>query len=184
MYQRNRLEKLVQDVKENVSSINFLTDEFRSILESNIEYEKKCDYIGHAILSIENKINQVDEEMEYLKEYKHKLKEAKKLTTTIGAKVFNEYGITKIEGTSISSISLVSATSSTKLDLLDVDEKEFIDQGFYKKVLDKEKIIKSYMDGEYVEFIKQHAVITELVRNNPSRLRVNKRRINLIGDAA
>ena len=171
---RNRFETAVQEVSE--SSRDWLKDEYRNILESNKPYQSKCDYIGYSILSIDEKIEILEEEMEQLKEYKLKLKLAKNIAIEVGAEVFNEYGINKVEGGGISSITTTIPTVISKYHFVSINEDEFINQGFYKKVLDKEKILKSYQDGEYLDFINTNSKIVSIELTTPSKLRINKRR--------
>ena len=118
----------------------------------------------------------LDEEVKNLKEYKQRLKEAQEVALCVGAKVFSSYGITKIEGASVSSITVTNATEWSKLELRVENEEAFIEQGFYKKVLDEKKIIKAYAQGDYKDFILAHARVEPVIYIKPSRLRVNKRR--------
>lgn len=172
--QRNRFEAALQDANEN--STIWLKDEFKAILESNKPYQAKCDYIGYSILSIDEKIELLDEEMEQLKEYKLKLKLAKAKAIEVGAEVFSEFGISKIEGAGISSITTTLSTVATKYHFISINEDAFIAQGFYKKVLDKEKILQAYTQNEYVDFINANAKIISVALTTPSKLRINKRR--------
>ncbi len=171
---RYRFEAMIQDVNE--SGKEYLTNEFKNILESNKPYQSKCDYIGYSILSIDEKISLLDEEIENLKLYKQKLKVAKDIALTTGAKVFNSYGISKIEGAGISSITVSNITETKKLELTIQNEQALIEQGFYKKVIDESKILQAYMQGDYKDFILQNAKVEEVIYIKPSKLRINKRR--------
>lgn len=171
---RFRLEASVQDVTENGKE--YLANELKHVLESNKPYQTKADYIGYSILSIDEKISLLDEEINSLKAYKSKLKVAKGIALQTGAKVFQEYGITKIEGAGLSSVSVTAGTETTKLELQVLDEKAFIEGGFYKKVVDEKKILETYVQGEYKEFIEENAIVTKAIYIKPSVLRVNKRR--------
>ncbi len=171
---RNRFESAVQDVTDK--NKDWLKDEFKSILESNKPYQSKCDYIGYSISSIDLKIQSVDDEIKQLQEYKKRLKTAKDIASEIGAAVFNEYGISKIEGNGISSITTTTGTVTTKVNFDVTDEDELIHQGFYKKVIDMDKIKKYYADGEYVDLIKSTVDISKVKIARPSKLRINKRK--------
>lgn len=171
---RYRFEAAVQDVTQ--FSKEYLTQEYIDVLESNKPYQKKCDYIGFSLLSIDEKISLLDQEIQNLKDYKQRLKEAQEIALCVGAKVFDYYGITKIEGAGISSITVTNATQTTKLELTILDEQALIQQGFYKKVLDEKKILEYYVNGEYKEFILEHAKVEPSIYIKPSRLRINKRR--------
>ena len=158
---RYRFEAIVQDTTE--IGKEYLSNEFINILESNKPYQSKADYIGYSILSIDEKINLLDDEIENLKAYKQKLKTAKEIALSVGAKVFQNYGITKIEGAGISSITVTNATETTKLELTIKNEEALIEQGFYKKVLDENKILQSYMNRDFKEFIEEYADIKPVI---------------------
>lgn len=171
---RYRFEAAVQDATKFTKE--YLTQEYIDVLESNKPYQKKCDYIGFSLLSIEEKISLLDEEIKNLNDYRKRLKEAKEVALCVGAKVFSSYGITKIEGAGVSSITVTNATETSKLELTVEDEEAFIEQGFYKKVLDEKKIIKAYTQGDYKDFILANAKVEPVIYIKPSRLRINKRR--------
>ncbi len=171
---RYRLEACVQDV--TISSKDYLSQEIRDVLESNKPYQSKADYIGYSLLSIDEKIKLLDSEIASLKEYKSKLKEAKNIASSTTAKVLNEYGITKIEGASLSSITVTNETETTKLEVEVLDEEALISQGFYKKVLDEKKIIESYTQGDYKPWIEEYANINRVIYVKPAMIRINKRR--------
>lgn len=171
---RYRFEAAVQDATQ--FSKEYLRQEYIEVLESNKPYQKKCDYIGLSLLSIDEKICFLNEEIQNLEDHKEQLKEAREIALRVGAKVFSSYGITKIEGAGISSITVTNATQTTKLELTILDEEAFIKQGFYKKILDEKKILEYYVNDEYKEFILEHAKVEPVIYINPSRLRVNKRK--------
>lgn len=171
---RYRFEQKVQDVNEN--SRTWLKDEFKTILEANKSYQSKCDYIGYSILSIDEKISLLDEQINELSEYKAKLKTAKEIALTLGAEVFSEYGISKIEGAGISSITITPSSANKKLSLLAHNKDELINAGFYKKSLDEEAVLKAFSNNEYLELINKYATVIEATVNKPSKLKINKRR--------
>lgn len=171
---RYRFEAIVQDTTE--IGKEYLSNEFINILESNKPYQSKADYIGYSILSIDEKINLLDDEIENLKAYKQKLKTAKEIALSVGAKVFDSYGISKIEGAGISSITVTNAIETSKLELKVINEEALIGQGFYKKVLDENKVLEAYAQGDYKDFILQNANVESVIYIRPSKLRINKRK--------
>ena len=61
-------------------SIEWLKEEFRAILESDKDYTRKADYIGFSVLSIDNRIQSIDEEIKELQELKERaLKQQRRL---------------------------------------------------------------------------------------------------------
>ncbi len=171
---RYNFEKIIQEAKK--SNSEFIKDQFKSILESNKDYTRKADYIGFSINSIDNKVSSIDEEIEELQALKKNLKLAKDTALTIGASVLKEYGIDKIEGAGISSITLTKPSKSTKVQISPIDEKLLIESGFYKKVLDMDAVANSYKQNEYLELINKTCKIEKITTTTESKLKVNKRR--------
>ena len=185
---RNRFEAIVQDVTQ--SSKNYLKQEFKDILESNKPYITKVDHISYSITSIDEKISLLDEQLKELQNYKKRLKTAKEIVLTTGAEVFKEYGIEKIEGNAFSSITTSKETSSTKLQIIVVNEEALIDGGIYRKVVDTKMLEEYYSNDEYKEFIEANTEVQHITTVKPSKLKINKRRavnsttLNNISDAA
>ena len=171
---RNRFEAIVQDVTE--SSKIYLKQEFKEILESNKPYITKTDHISYSITSIDEKISLLDEQLKELQDYKKRLKAAKDIALISGAEVFNEYGISKIEGGAFSSITTTKETSSTKLLITVINEQALIDGGIYKKVVDTKMLEEYYQNNEYKELIKAYAEIKTVTTVKPAKLKINKRR--------
>lgn len=171
---RSRFEKAVQNVNED--SVGWLRDEFKSILESDKDYTRKADYIGFSILSIDSKITSIDEELKELQGLKKKLKEAKSIALTVGAEVLSTYGIDKIEGAGISSIS-VSKELNKEIKKLEVlNEDALIRHGYYEKVVDEDAVIDAMNYIHRRELIKDYCRVTTIEASIPAKLKVNKRR--------
>lgn len=171
---RNYLERVIEGASAN--NVQYLASELKEVLESNKAYQSKCDYIGYSIASLDEKASLVDEQIKELKSYKSKLKEAKSLVLEVGAKVFNDYGIQKLEGAGISSITVSKEMKSSKTSLVVLNEQKLIDAGFYTLKLDEKAILESYNNDEYKELILQNCTIeTKEIITKP-KLRVNKRR--------
>lgn len=94
--QRYNFERQVE--RASCESQEWLKREFRTILESEKDYTRKADYISFSIVSIDNKIDGIEEEIKELQELKANLKAAKEIALITGAEIFKEYGIDKIEG--------------------------------------------------------------------------------------
>ena len=65
---------------------------------------------------------------------------------------------------------------SSKLELTIINEEALIQQGFYKKVLDENKVLEAYLQEDYKEFILQNAKVEKVINIKPSKLRINKRK--------
>lgn len=171
---RYRFEQLVQEVKED--SVQWLKDEFKAILESEKDYTRKCDYIGFSIASIDDKVASIDEEIKELQQLKQKLKSAKEIALTTGAEVFAEYGIEKLEGAGISSITVTPSATKSKRTLEVFNEEALIKLGYFKLSLDEEAVIEALTTLEGVEDIVGNAMLHKVESTSTAKLRVNKRR--------
>ena len=172
--ERYRFEQTVQEAKEN--NTQWLKDEFKAILESEKDYTRKADYIGFSINSIDNKIASIDEEISELQQLKKNLKSAKEIVLITGASIFKEYGIDKIEGAGISSITVSKPIIKHKTLITPIDEKLLIDSGFYTKVLDMDAVTTAYEYNNYTKLIEKACTIDKITTTTKAKLKVNKRR--------
>ncbi|WP_415406864.1 hypothetical protein ACLHDG_14020 [Sulfurovum sp. CS9] len=172
--QRYRFEQTVQSATAKTKE--WLKDELRAILESDKDYTRKADYIGFSVLSIDKRIESIEEEIKELQELKKSLKTAKELVLTIGAEVFIEYGIDRLDGAGISSITFTGATTADKTKLVVSDAEELINAGFYKKVIDEEKILQFYSSDKYANIIQENCSLEVVSNPKPAKIKINKRR--------
>ena len=171
---RYKFEQTVQSA--NANSIEWLKEEFRAILESDKDYTRKADYIGFSVLSIDNRIQSIDEEIKELQELKKSLKTAKEIVLETGAQIFLEYGIDKLDGAGISSITFTGATTADKSKLVIDDPDALIEAGFFKKVVDEEMVMQFYTSDNYAHIIQEHAHIDVISNPKPAKIKINKRR--------
>jgi hypothetical protein len=171
---RFRFEQLVQEVKEE--SVQWLKDEFKSILESEKDYTRKCDYIGFSLVSLDDKVASLDEEIRELQELKKRLKSAKEIALTTGAEVFAAYGIDKLEGAGISSITVTKESAKTKTTLEVLNEEALIKLGYFTLSLDEEAVTEALSTQEELQNISQYARLHRVETTSTAKLRVNKRK--------
>ena len=170
---RYRFEKAVASVKEDIQ--DWLRDEFKSVLESKKDFTRKADYIGLSIAHLDAEVASVDEEIKELQTLKKQLKNAKTIALKVGAEVFVEYGVDKLEGVGISSITLTKATSKTKSTLVVLNEQELIKQGYFTLSVDIKAVEDAYAQkGTNVEVAPYVSITTEEVAT-PAKLKITKR---------
>ena len=171
---RYQFETTVQNATEK--TVEWLKEEFRSILESDKDYTRKADYIGFSVLSIDDRIQSLDEEIKELQQLKKQLKTAKEIVLQTGAEIFLEYGIDKIDGAGISSITYTGATTSDKSKLVIDNPEPLIEAGLYKKVVDEDLVKQFYTSDKYAQIIQANAHIEVISTPKPAKIRINKRR--------
>jgi len=173
---RYRFERELEKVTADTKAKTWLKDEFKTILESEKEFTRKTDYIGFSIVSIDKKVQGIEEELKELQELKRGLKQAKEIALEIGAEVLSEYGIEKLEGTGISSITLTEPSMSSKLKLDVFDGEALMDAGYYKKVVDEEAVLEALFGADERERLKDFCDVDLGLSKKPPKLKVNKRR--------
>jgi len=103
-------------------------------------------------------------------------KSAKELALEVGAELFGEYGINKLEGAGISSITVYQPLHTPKLTITVNNEQALMKAGFVKEVVDVASIKEAYESGQYKKLIEEHCEVTYDVKEDPKRLKINKRR--------
>ena len=171
---RYQLERDIESV--TTSSRYWLKERFKEVLESDKESTRKCDYLGYSILNIDAKLHLLEEEIKELRHLKEHLKSAKELALEVGAELLGEYGITKLEGMGISSISVYQPMHQPKLTLSIINETILMEAGFVKRVVDIEAIKEAYLSGQYKELIQSCCAIERHESAHAKRLKINKRR--------
>lgn len=172
---RYRFEETVQSATAKTKE--WLKGELRAILESDKDYTRKCDYIGFSVLSIDKRIESIDEEIKELQELIKSLnKAAKDIVLETGAEVFIEYGIDKLDGGGISSITFTGATTSDKTKLIIENREALIEAGFFKKVVDEEMVLHYYTSDKYANIIQENSSLEVISIPRPAKIKVNKRR--------
>ena len=118
----------------------------------------------------------MDEEIKELQELKKTLKTAKEIVLTTGAEIFTEYGIDKLDGAGISSITFTGATTADKTKLLIYNAEGLIAAGFYKKVIDEEKVLQYYSSEKYANIIQENSTLEVISIPKPAKIKINRRR--------
>lgn len=173
---RYRFEREIERVTDNNKAKTWLRAEYKTILESDKGFTRKTDYIGLSIISIDEKVKGIDEEIKELQELKKGLKTAKEIALEVGSEVFHEYGIEKLEGTGVSSISITEPSMTSKLKLNILDHEALINAGFYKKIVDEELVLELMSGADERKMLQEFCEVDILIARKPSKLKVNKRR--------
>ena len=142
-------------------------------------FTTKADNLALAIGSIDEKVKYIDAQIKDLQSYKKTLKESVTIAKEITASVFVSMGISKLEGSLVSSLTVTAGTRSSKLEISFVqDEAALIEAGYYTKILDEKRIISEYMtgDAEQIEQLKEHCIFELVTKDTPAKLRINKRK--------
>ena len=171
-----RLQTEMENLK--IGSVNWFNDYIKQVLESDKPYYEKADYIAYSINQLQNKIDYVSNEIKELQDIKKSLATSKELAMEITASVLAEYGIDKLEGASISSITITPEKSKTENVILIKDEQAVIRLGFVSFSPDYEAIEKtlSSNDGYAWEELSQYVEVSKITTTTQSKIKINNKR--------
>ena len=171
-----RLQTEIENLK--IGNVEWFKSYVRDILESDKQYYEKADYIAYSISQVQNKIDYVSNEIKELQDLKKSLATSKELAMEITASVLAEYGIDKLEGASISSITIVPEKSKTENVIFIKDEKAVIQLGFVSFIPDYEAIEKTLTTNEgYVcEELAQYVEVSKITTTTQLKIKINNKR--------
>jgi len=148
----------------------------KTLLESDKPYYQKCDYIALSFMEIDNKVAYLSAEIKALLAQKKRLEEAKSLGLEITAKILQSYGIDKIEGTAISSITITPTKEKTNQKIHIKNPNKVMELGFVEFIVDKKAIELALKNGEDTTELLQYIEVQKKIETVPSKIKINKRR--------
>ena len=135
-----KLQTQMENLNESSTNIHF-KDYLKSILEdSSTPYFQKADYIGLSLQEIASKIEYIGTDIRELQAYKKKLQTALTLAKELVADVLIQNGVDRVDGNLISSLTLQAESTSSKTDLIILDENKIMGLGYVKFTPDIEAI--------------------------------------------
>ena len=135
-----KLQTQMENLNESSTNIHF-KEYLKSILEdSSTPYFQKADYIGLSLQEIASKIEYIGTDIRELQAYKKKLQTALTLAKELVADVFISNGVDRVDGNLISSLTLQAESTSSKTDLIILDENKVMTLGYVKFTPDIEAI--------------------------------------------
>lgn len=146
------------------------------VLESSKPYYAKADYIGLSIQELQNKIDYISSDIKELRELKKRLREAKNIALEVIASVLKEYGIDKIEGVAISSLTITPPKTKVKEDIEIIDSNALMSLGYTKVTVDEEAIKKDISNPQRLAKIKEFIKVNKTTQKIPAKIKVNAKR--------
>ena len=135
-----KLQTQMENLNESSTNIHF-KDYLKSILEdSNTPYFQMADYIGLSLQEIASKIEYIGTDIKELQAYKKKLQTALTLAKELVADVFISNGVDRVDGNLISSLTLQAESTTSKSDVVILDENKVMGLGYVKFTPDIEAI--------------------------------------------
>ena len=134
-----KLQTQMESVKQEAT--HFLKEYLQNILEDTTKpYYKKADYVGLSLSELSNKIDTLSNDIKELQAYKKRLQTALTLAKELVADVLIQNGVDRVDGNLISSLTLQAESTSSKTDLIILDENKVMTLGYVKFSPDIEAI--------------------------------------------
>ena len=135
-----KLQTQMENLNED-STNQYFKDYLKSILEdTSTPYFQKADYIGLSLQEIASKIEYIGTDIRELQSYKKKLQTALILAKELVADVLIQNGVDRVDGNFISSLTLQAESTTTKSDVVVLDENKIMGLGYVKFSPDIEAI--------------------------------------------
>ncbi len=148
----------------------------KEILESDKPYYQKSDYIALSFMELDNKIAYLSSEIKQFTELKKKLQQAKTLGLEIAAQTLQEYGIDKMEGTAVSSLTIAPPKTKTKEVIHYKNPSKIMELGYIAFYVDEKAVNEALKTEEGFNELDSYIQIEVEEEDIPARLKINKRR--------
>ena len=169
-----RLQKEMENIKP--SSTDWYKNYIREVLESKKPYHVKCDYIGLSFLELQNKIDYLSEDIKEMTALKKSLTSAKATALEATASVLAEYGIDRLDGTSISSITITPQKTKLTETFKVIDEQALIKLGYCTVIVDEQSVKDAMLTVDGMDLIDEFVEVGVVSEEVPSKIKVNARR--------
>ncbi|MCX6076287.1 MAG: hypothetical protein NTW78_05285 [Campylobacterales bacterium] len=171
-----RLQNEMENINPQSQSQEWFKDYVRQVLESNKPYHAKTDYIGLSIQEIQNKINYLTADIQEMTALKKKLSLAKSLALEATATVLAEYGIDRLDGTSISSITITPQKTKLTETFKIINADALIKLGYYNVVVDEQSVKDAMLTVVGMDEIDAFVEVGVISEEIPAKIKVNARR--------
>ena len=169
-----RLQTEIENIKED--KLDWFKDYVRQVLESNKPYHAKADYLGLSIQEIQNKIDYLSADIKEMTALKKSLTSAKTTALEATASVLAEYGIDRLDGTAISSITITPQKTKLKETFKVINAEALIKLGFYTVIVDEVSVKAEMLTVEGMDAIDEFVEVGVESEEVPAKIKVNARR--------
>ena len=160
----------------NDQAKKWFTQSVKDILESKLSSFSKSDVIAEAFISIDAKIDYIKEQQTLLSNLKKQLELAKTYAKEEVSNALLSFGVSKLEGLKVSSITATKPTNKSvaKLEVLNKDE--LLKLGYFKVVLDKEAVEQALLSADKRPEVEEFADMKIETVSKRATIRINKRK--------
>ena len=176
-----RLQTQMEQIKP--SSTDWYKNYIREILESDKPYHVKADYIGLSFQELQNKIDYISDDIKELQQLKKQLSAAKTTALEATADVLAEYGVDRIDGAAVSSITITPAKTKTKDNVRILNADALIALGYVNLSVDEKAVFDAMCTIEGMDEIDKYVEVSILTEEVPARIKINAKRSSVNNQA-
>ncbi|WP_434579824.1 hypothetical protein MLC52_07150 [Sulfurimonas sp. NW15] len=169
-----RLQTEIENIKTDKTE--WFKNYVKQVLESDKPYHAKADYLGLSIKELDNKIAYISDDIKELQALKKNLTQAKTTALEATADVLAEYGIDRLDGTAISSITITPKKTKLKETFKIINADALIKLGYFKVVVDEDAVKEAMSTLEGMNEIDKYVEVGIAKEEIPARIKVNSRR--------
>lgn len=149
-----------------------------SILQNeNLPYFTKADRIANAFMSIDSKVQYVKEQMKVLQQVKKQLELSRSNAKEQVAKALASFDVSKLEGVTISSITVNPASETSKTYVEGLDKDALIRAGFFTVVVDMVAVEEALYSADQRHEVEAYVNTRIETTQKPASIRINKRKV-------
>ena len=148
-----------------------------SILEdARLPFFTKTDRLASALLSIDARAEYIKEQIKLLQHLKKQLELSRTNAKREVAKAFTSFGIEKLEGVQVSSITVVPAKETSKTKIRILDKNALIKAGFFTVIVDEAAVEEALYSADQRHEVEAYVDTTIETTQKPAIIRINKRK--------
>ena len=172
----NPLEKFILSLhNDNPKTQSWFYEAVVGILEDRyLPSFSKADRIAEVFSDLDMKLTYLKEQQQLMQQLKKQLDHAKNNAKVQVAKALKSFGVGKLEGVLVSSITIQPSSESSKMSLEVTDSQALIDTGYFSVIVDEDAVREalSSADRRAEDYVRVFIETTE----KPETIRINKHR--------
>jgi len=136
----------------------------------------KADRIAEVFSDLEMKLSYLKEQQQLMQQLWKQLDHAKCNAKVQVAKALKSFGVDKIEGVLVSSITIQPSSESSKMRLEVTDSQALIDTGYFSVIVDEDAVREALSSADRRAEVEDYVRVIIKTTEKSETIRINKRR--------
>ncbi len=167
----------------NEQTKKWFAQSVNDILESStMTPYSKCDAIAEVFTNIDSRLQYIKKQQNLLSNLKKQLELAKSFAKEEVSNSLTSFGVTKLEGLKVSSISATEATTKEVAKLEIHNKDELLKLGYFSLIINENAVEEALLSADKRPEVEEYADIKIEVQSKPATIRINKRKVSIQDD--